>query len=100
MTGRVYRSGTKSDVHIRAVYTYNPKYQKTMRQEMRILQALNRKDKVTKEMSTISSSYNKVSGLFSDEAIYEDGIVLKDQQNIQMYTLEQTLDHGNGILCI
>lgn len=88
MTGRVYRTETKSDVVIRSVYAYNPKYHKSMRQEMRILQALHRKNKVTKDMSTIDNCNNDVGSLFTDEAIYEDGI---DPENIASILDEPTV---------
>lgn len=88
MTGRVYRTETKSDVIIRSVYAYNPKYQKSMRQEMRILQALHRKNKVTKEMSTINNLNNDVGSLFTDEAIYEEGI---DAENVASLIDEQVV---------
>lgn len=70
MIGRVFRLNTKSDVIVRLVYAHNSKYQSSMHQELRILQALHRKEKITIEMSTNRSD----ASLFEEcEAIYEDG---------------------------
>lgn len=76
MTGRVYRDETKSDVIIRVVYAYNKKYQKYMNQEMKIIQALHRKDKVTKEMSNLENDND--DDIFSDKCIYEKGIKIPE----------------------
>ena len=82
MSGRVYRTGTKSDVIIRSVYAYNPLYHSTMIRELRILQALHRKNRITKDMSTIDDDNNDVNNLFTDDAIFEDCISSSDLSNI------------------
>ena len=71
MTGRIYRTGTRSKATIRIVYCYNKKYQEAMMQELRILQSLSRKNGVTKDISTEEQNEENI---FDSEPIYEEGI--------------------------
>lgn len=99
VTGRVYRSNTKSDVVIRLVYAYNPNYQHTMAQEGRVLRALGRKEKVTRQFTTIDRTDNS----FSDcQAVLEDNTpfniddILVDCKTID-FSKHTTLIENNNV---